>query len=550
MQSMHRYTIRGMFSIRYHDQVSHSNVSTSSPDDYDEWASQGLEGWNYDDLDPYMRKAESFTTNPSQVALGADDLTTHGKQGPWQIGYSYLSGVTTSFLDACAQAGFDRVDDINTFKGTNGAVRFQTFISKNGQRSSTATAYLAADVLARPNLRIATGQNVTRIIFDTSSRTPRAVGVELASSALSLTRYLVRARAEVLLSAGAVHTPHILKLSGIGPAAELSAHNIPLVADLPHVGANLADHLICKVNTRVKPGLSVQHLTHPLRGLVALIEWLRYGTGAGTTNTAESALFYRTADHPVSPSSSSAQEALKVKDLSSGSRASDMEILSCSAFYMDHGTKPANLSLDYHSMGAILLRPQSRGSITLTSSSPFAKPLIRANYLSTPHDRDMMLHGLRTCQKIAETKAYKDVMVQWETPERGLEGMSDEEMLQYVRSTSETIYHPMCTARMGMDEEGSVVDARLRVHGVKGLRVVDASVFPEVLACHPVSYCLCSCYLSRSSCHVVLASLSSLLNPLSVYRQKEPPANTKQCAPVVMVAEKAADMIKEDQRPT
>jgi len=455
-----------------------------------------------------MRKAESFTPNPTQVALGSDDLNTHGTQGPWQIGYTYLSGVTTAFLDACAQAGFDRVDDINTAKGTNGAVRFQTFISKNGQRSSTATAYLTADVLSRPNLRIATGQNVTRIVFDTSSSTPRAVGVELASSALSPTRYLVRARSEVLLSAGAVHSPHILKLSGIGPAPELSAHAIPLVADLPHVGANLADHLICKVNTRVKPGLSVQHLTHPLRALVALIEWLRYGTGAGTTNTAESALFYRAADHPVSQSSSSAQEAMKVKDLASGPRASDMEILSCSAYYMDHGTKPANLSLDYHSMGAILLRPQSRGTVTLTSSSPFAKPLIRANYLSTPHDRDMMLHGLRMCQKIADTEAYRDVMVQWETPERGFQGISDEELLEYVRRTSETIYHPMCTARMGMDKEGSVVDARLRVHGVKGLRVVDASVFPEVLACHPVSCCLCSCCPLRCSYLVSFAFLS------------------------------------------
>jgi len=179
--------------------------------------------------------------------------------------------------------------------------------------------------------------------------------------------------------------------------------------------------------------------------------------------------------------------AVKVKDLSSGPRASDMEILSCAAYYMDHGRPPLNLSLDYHSMGAILLRPQSRGTVSLTSSNPFAKPLIRANYLSTPHDRALMVHGLRTCQKIAETEAYRDVFVQWETPERGLQGMSDEEVEAYVRRTGETIYHPMCTARMGRSGEDSVVDGRLRVHGVRGLRVVDASVFPGVLACHPVS---------------------------------------------------------------
>ena len=154
---------------------------------------------------------------------------------------------------------------------------------------------------------------------------------------------------------------------------------------------------------------------------------------------------------------------------------------------MDHGTKPKSLSLDYHSMGAILLRPEARGTVTLASAHAFARPLITANYLSTPHDRAMMVNGLRVCQKIADTAAYRDVMVQWEMPERGLEGMSNEEVLAYVRATSETIYHPMCTARMGRDKEGSVVDARLRVHGVKGLRVVDASVFPTPLACHPVS---------------------------------------------------------------
>jgi len=453
------------------------------PDDYDEWAAQGLEGWAYNDLEPYMKKAECFTPNPAQQPLNDEDLRTHGTSGPWQTGYTYLSSITNVFLDAAAQAGFPRIADINTSKGMNGGVRFQTFISKNGQRSSTAVAYFTEDVLKRPNLSIATGVNVTRIVFDTSSSTPRAIGVEMASGAASPVRYLAKARREVVLSAGAVHSPHILKISGVGPAAELNAHNIPVVKDVPHVGHNLADHLIVKVNTRVKPGMTVEHLAHPLKALPSLLEWLRYGTGPGTTNTAESAVFYRASEHPTAP------QSIKENDLTSGPRSTDMEILSCAAYYMGHGLTPNDLSLDYHSLGAILLRPQSRGTIELAGADPFSKPVIRANYLSTEHDRNMLVHGVRVCQEIVQIPTYqKDAFVQWEMPERAISDMSDDEVLAYVRKESETIYHPMCTARMSKDQEDGVVDNRLKVHGVEGLRVVDASIFPTPLACHPVNF--------------------------------------------------------------
>jgi len=191
-----------------------------APDDYDEWASQGLEGWAYNDVEPYMRKAECFTPNQAQQTLNDDDLNTHGTSGPWQTGYTYLSSITNVFLEAASQAGFPRIADTNTSKGMNGGVRFQTFISKNGQRSSTAVAYLTEEVMKRPNLAIATGVNVTRIIFDTSSSSARAMGVEIASGPASPVRYLAKAGQEIIMSAGAVHTPHILKLSGLSPASE------------------------------------------------------------------------------------------------------------------------------------------------------------------------------------------------------------------------------------------------------------------------------------------------------------------------------------------
>lgn len=453
-----------------------------APDDYEEWAQQGLDGWSYNDVEPYMRKAECFTPNQKSQPLDAEDLKTHGTSGPWQTGYSWMSGITEVFLEAASQAGFPRFTDVNTSKGMNGGAKLQTFISKNGQRSSTAVAYLTPDVMKRRNLAIATGVNVTRIVFDNSSNDPRAVGVEIASDTKSPLRYLAKAKKEVIVSAGAVHTPQLLKLSGLGSASELQAHGIPVTKDIPHVGENMADHLIVKVNTRVKPGQTVQHLTHPLKSLVSLVEWLRFGTGPGTTNTAESAIFWRASEHANAP------DAVKQKDLTSGSKGSDMEILSVSSYFMSHASNPKDISLDYHSLGAILLRPEARGSIELASSDPSKKPIIRANYLSNEHDRAMMIHGVRVCQEIVETPAYqKNAFVEWASPDRAISQMSDEEVLAYVRSTAETIYHPMCTARMSKSKDDGVVDARLRVHGVTGLRVVDASVFPTPLACHPVS---------------------------------------------------------------
>jgi hypothetical protein len=163
-------------------------------------------------------------------------------------------------------------------------------------------------------------------------------------------------------------------------------------------------------------------------------------------------------------------------------------VISRNSVPMGHGLTPKDLSLDYHSLGAILLRPQARGSVELAGSDPFEKPVIRSNYLSSQHDREMLIHGVRVCQEIVSTEAYqKEAFVRWEMPENAVADISDEEVLQYIRDTSETIYHPMCTARMGKNEVNSVVDQRLRVHGVTALRVVDASVFPTPLACHPVS---------------------------------------------------------------
>lgn len=466
-----------------------------SPDDFEEWASLGNTGWSYDELEPYMRKAESFTPRPEQVDLGADDLKAHGTSGPWQTGYAYLSEGSKVFLEAAQEAGHPELKDMNTTKGTNGVVRLQTFIDKNGQRSSTAAAYLTKDVVSRPNLTIATGQNVTRIIFDQSGQEPRAVGVEMASGALSPASYLAQARREVICCAGSVHTPQILKLSGVGPADELSKHNISTVKNLPHVGANLVDHLSCIVNCRIHANLSIQDVAHPIRSLPHVFQWLRNGTGMGTSNGAETAVFYRSTDHPTATAS------VKANDLTSGPRSSDMEILASTIYWVNHvATKPKEFG-GYAGIGVISLRPESRGTIELASADPFAKPVIKANYLSTQHDRDIMVHGLKVLQDILRTKTYQEkAFIKYEIPATPIDDMTDEQLLQFIRDNAETIYHPMGTARMGQSAEVSVVDSRLRVHGVEGLRVVDASIFPTPLACHPVSCCMSAVRAQTLTC--------------------------------------------------
>ena len=368
-------------------------------------------------------------------------------------------------------------------------------------------AYLTPAVAARPNLHIAVGQTVTRVIFSTPtspSARPRALGVEMRASSGAPLAYLAKARREVVLCAGAVHTPHVLKLSGVGPAAELAAHGIPLVADLPAVGANLADHLFCTLVAKVSPGTSAQVLADPVRSLPALAQWLRSGTGVMTTQVAEAAGFCRTAARADAPA------GLRGRDLSSGATSADLELLVGSAVFIDHGNDKSAPPGDYASVGPIMLRPESRGAVTLASADPFAPPRVAANYLSTRHDVDMLTYGLRLARSLARTRPFAPHFKGWHWPAPGssaavpagqtVDDMTDAQLEAHVRATAETIYHPMCTARMGPSPRDAAVDAQLRVHGVDGLRVADASVFPAPVACHP-------------------------------------------CAPVVFVGERAADLI-------
>ncbi|KAI5115370.1 hypothetical protein M0805_009230 [Coniferiporia weirii] len=503
-----------------------------APSDYDEWAKTGLEGsegWAFSKLQNYFRKFEKFTPNPLFPKV---DASLHGASGPVEVGYNgYSSFLCSKWVDACVAIGIPYAPDFNTIAGTLGTTRVGaifsisaspaktnafsaeyyvsfavTYIDGRGQRVSTETAYLTPEVMRRPNLTVVTHAFATKILVEITGSTKRAVGVEFARDKESA-RYRVKARKEVILSAGAVHTPHLLMLSGIGPAAHLKEKSIPVVHDLPGVGQHLMDHASVNVNFRTKPGMSLMYmgstmLFEKLRGTCRLVQWLLTGGGPISTNIVECAAFFRSTDPVLFPPSEYTE---KIEDTTSGANAPDLELIS----------SPFGWSKDYSIVGlpkgemstiiAILLRPSSTGTITLNSADPFDPPVIDPNYLSTRNDVAVLTRGLRLALRVSRTPPFSTLLDETEVDpslDHALHNLSDLDLEAVVRDRTETLFHPTSTARMARLEDGGVVDAYLRVHGVEGLRVVDASVFPTITAGHTA-------------------------------------------APVIAVAERAADIVKE-----
>lgn len=336
----------------------------ASNSDFDEWAARhGCDGWSYDDLQPYFRAMERFTPNAARPAI---DAKHRGKKGHWETGYSYLSEVgDKGFLPACEDVGIPQTADINTPEGTLGVTRLQTFIDPKGQRSSFATAYLTSDVRKRSNLTIACGAQVTRLLTDQlSDPTPTVIGVEFQTKRGG-ERFEVHARKEVILSAGAVNTPQILLLSGIGPEEELKKHDIPTVKANESVGKNLKDHLVpTAINCKAKSGTTLDYLGNPLRALPALARWFVLGSGPLTHNAGEAAAFIRSFEHEFPGRS-------KPKDNTSGKNGPDVEIVGAPMAFIHHGEEPAPPGDNVYTLGCCCLRPESKGSITLQSKDAF-----------------------------------------------------------------------------------------------------------------------------------------------------------------------------------
>ncbi len=393
--------------------------------DFDEWAAMGCTGWSYDEVLPYFKRSEDNERGENEF---------HGVGGPLAVSDSRsMSPLVDAELEAAVQAGYTLIEDLNVDR-PEGVGRFQ-LTQRNGMRCSAADAFLHP-AEGRPNLQVTCGAFVERIVFEGN----RAVGVEYVREGR---RQTVRAEREVILSAGAYHSPVLLMLSGIGPAEELQPFGIAVREELP-VGRNLQDH--CMVN--------LNYLTdHPgLFGIFtaenfALLD--REGRGPLTSNYPEGGGFFRTR---------------------SGLPAPDVEFHFSAAPFFDEGLTPPPGS--GYAFGPVVVKPTSRGKVSLRAPMPDAKPRVLCNFLTTEEDRASMLAGVRIALDIAAQPALRALARE---PLSVPASDSDKDIWEWVVRASQTVYHPTSTCAMG-----AVVDSELRVYGVEGLRVVDASVMPTI----------------------------------------------------------------------
>ncbi len=431
-------------------------------EDYDRWRQRGNVGWGYDDVLPYFKKAEN-------QQRGADDY--HGSGGPLSVSdWRHEDPLSEAFVKAAVESGIPFNPDFNG-KTQEGAGFFQT-TTRRGRRASSAQSYLKP-AKNRGNLHIETSALAQRIVFEGK----RARAVEYKQNG---NLRIARARKEVLVSSGAYNSPQLLQLSGVGPGDLLRSHGIDVVLEAPGVGNDLQDHLQVRIVTRCAQNITLNDVVnHPLRRVMAGVRWALARSGPLTIAAGTSGAFFKTNPRLASP---------------------DIQI-----HFIPFSTDKMGENLHPFSgftASVCQLRPESRGSLKIRSADPTAPPEIRINYLATETDRAAFIDGVGVLRKILAASALKAYCVEEVYP--GAKVTSDEDVLDFCRKTGSTVYHPTSTCRMGNDPL-AVVDQRLRVRGIEGLRVVDASVMPDLMS-----------------------------------------GNTN--APTIMIAEKASDMILEDAR--
>ncbi|MEL6831987.1 MAG: GMC family oxidoreductase N-terminal domain-containing protein [Bacteroidota bacterium] len=431
--------------------------------DYDGWAALGNEGWDYESVLPYFLKSEHHEHINSSY---------HGKAGPLHVSHSdrYQTPFSEAFLQACAANGIPNTDDYNGAK-QNGAARFQ-FTIKKGQRQSTATAFLKP-VLDRPNLTVITRAQVQQIILEQD----KATGVQVNVKQQLQT---IKARKEVIVSAGAFHSPQLLLLSGIGEKGTLAQHGITCKHELPGVGKNLQDHLFYSVSSTAHQQLGLNHIISPLPQLWAALQWLISKKGPLTIGPLEAVAFFN-----LDNFADRVNTQFHFAPLHPGSGYNyDL---------YDLQTLPRR---DGYTILPSLLLPESRGEVSLRDRNPASSPKIQPNFFSQEAD---LLHLVKAGKKALEVMEHSAFDPYCKAIIAPPNSGSDDAWAEHIRNSVETIYHPVGTCKMGQDEM-AVVDDQLRVHQIEGLRVVDASIMPRIVA-----------------------------------------GNTN--APVIMIAEKAADLI-------
>jgi len=440
-------SINGMMYIRGHRR------------DYDSWAESGLDGWSYSEVLPYFKRAEGNRDRRDPF---------HGNDGPFIAGQAKSKNpLYPIFLEACRQAGHPATDDFNGAEQEG--VGRQDFNIDKGRRVCSATAYLAP-VQGRANLRVITRAHATRLLFEGT----RVVGVEYAEGGRGGGRKEARAAREVIVCGGAVNSPALLQHSGLGAAETLRSLDIPVTADLPGVGQNLQDHLGAYVQNHCLAPVTLYRLFRADRAAMALLRVWLIGDGPGASIALEAGGFLRT------------RRELDIPDI----QISFVPGLSLDTTRRKQGRHGYLLHF-------YLMRPKSRGQVTITSTDPFAAPQIAPNSLAEEADRLAMRDGVGLVRGIMAQPAFARYRGGEISP--GADVQSDAGIDSWVRANATTVWHPVGTCKMGGGAD-AVVDNELRVHNIEGLRIVDASVMPEIIG-----------------------------------------GNT--AAPTIMIAEKAADMI-------
>uniref|UniRef100_UPI003013E429 GMC family oxidoreductase n=1 Tax=Methylobacterium nigriterrae TaxID=3127512 RepID=UPI003013E429 len=431
-------------------------------EDYDAWAQAGNRGWAWQDVLPYFIRSEHNSRGASPA---------HGADGPlWCSDIEHKHELIETIIAGAGELGVPRTDDFNG--GDQEGVGYYQLFTRHGLRCSTAAAYLRP-ARRRPNLRIEVGAHATDLILEGT----RAVGIRYRQGGAMRE---ARAAREVILAAGALQSPQLLLLSGIGAPEELARHGIAVRHALPGVGRNLQDHLQIRLMYRVAKPITTNDDLASVWGQARIgLQWLLKRSGPLAVGINQGGLFTRVMPGDGAPD----------VQFHFGTLSADLA-----------GAKPHPWSGCTFSV--CQLRPESRGTVTLRSADPFEAPVMRANYLATETDRLCTVAGIKFARRLAGTAALKSLLVEEHKPGAAVQG--DAALLDFAREAGATIFHPSGTCKMG-DDPLAVTDARLRVHGMAGLRVVDCSIMPTLVS-----------------------------------------GNTS--APVVMIAEKASDMILEEAR--
>jgi len=408
-----------------------------NPADYDGWAQRGCRGWSYEEVLPFFRKSERYRG-------GEDEY--RGRGGPLRVeDYRTILPLTHKFVEAAQQAGFPFTPDYN---GRNQeGVGYSQMTRKGRFRGSTARTYLQ-EVRRHPNLLVETDAIATRLLLDGR----RCTGVSFRQRGVERR---VLAGCEVIVCGGAVNSPHLLQISGIGPAAHLKSIGVEVVHDLPGVGANLIDHYVIRLSHRVRNMVTVNQLSRGLRLAGEAARYVGRGDGALTFGVTSAMVFCRSREGLSSP---------------------DLQLLFTPASYAQDRFRELERAPGM-TVAVCPVRPDSRGTIMAKSPDPLEYPAIRPNYLSDPNDMRVLIAGVRHTRRIFAQPALAPYTAGETVPGAAVE--SDAALEDFARGYGTNIFHPVGTCKMGIDPM-AVVDPRLRVQGLAGLRVIDASVMPTV----------------------------------------------------------------------